>query len=783
MSRFKSISNFNQLNIIVLFIVSTFLLVLNSFFINDIEANIEILLLILLIIFLSIMVVSFFWLKNKLFFKSENLLNDTGKVPLWNLLLASFYFSSFLILSYIVIFNWTSILSDSFGSNIILITFGIFLTLNNVIMVLHLNDIFKPQNRPNGYIFKYLNKKIAILSNNFDTVFTLKVIIFIICIFLPLLVTYLLTNDVISAYFISSIILNSLAGSYWLGYGLYKYFAWIWGAQISTRQKSQRNLVKTNYIDFIKNLRFREGQSVFFGFLYTLFNILLLFLIVGKAINSSFTISSELLITFLVIYLFISYVIILPVTGERTPSQPWYGISFSMFSYTIPFSNVNLAAFLFSSSINLTLVFPTSTINQVKILLALVFFIAIIILFITNNKYLTAYMWKDPYESNQLLSKLKISLDKPSTIQLNLLQKLSNTLEDQDTIIKLATSYQILLDTPESKNQEDLIKSIVNFILTQISFSEEEEVLDLLFNLTHNLLDKYPKEASNFFDEYFKLLEKNNSFIKNGALNVLGQILQITENDSFIEQTYSKLESLYSSPDEKLKRLTLDAFLFFVRNNPEYLSKIKSFITQKLEYETFGIATIIFNLLSEIYLQDNDNSIYVLAKNVLTSLDSPAKLGVINFLKSNMPQEESEQKEFLELFMKNLKDIDNAIGVRTNIVYAINELVKGDKEKSYLLPELKFLISDDDPDVKSALIQSYTEQFLIQNIEFSLLRKIFELGIKEQDYIVRLIVIQSIKRIKESNNQLFTDFKPIVESALTDESQVILEEATNLLND
>ena len=311
--------------------------------------------------------------------------------------------------------------------------------------------------------------------------------------------------------------------------------------------------------------------------------------------------------------------------------------------------------------------------------------------------------------------------------------------------------------------------------------SSDEEIFQLLFDLANNLIDIYPLYANRLYKTAIDLLKNGNSMAKRESLNILGHILQINPDNSYVNEIYSEIEKTYFTTEEKLKRLVIDALLFIVKNFPEYSSKIKNLLIEKLEYETFGVATSIYAVLDEIYQNTNDISIFTLTKTTLESLNSPAKLGAINFLKRNMPVDTNERKIFVNLFLENLKDIDNAIGVRTNIIYAINELIKKNKSEINLLTIIKEYKNDSDPDVKSAIIHTYTDHYLLKNLHLDDLNEIYTSGIEEQDYVVRLVVLQSIKLLKEKENTIDNQLMKILEIAKTDESQIIKDEVNEIL--
>lgn len=771
----------NRIVVSIIFILAVLCFTLASLFNTLFTTNIDLFKLFMVVLFLILVIIIFIWLYDKLNYKNDDEGENTKELSFIIMLIPSIYFAVFLIFIFSVLLDWTSLFVSVIGNDMTQYLFLFFLTLNNFIILIHFNDVFKQQKRPNAYIFKFFNHRIATLSNNYETVFTLKVFGFVVFFLLPALLLNFILSNLFLTYLLESLAITTLVGSYWLGYGLYKNFVWIWGVPgIVSGQEAVSS--KIPIYNLLRNLRKKEGQSVLFGFIFTLYSIVMFLLSVIFAIDKSLLIFPNVFTLLVLFYAVMLYIIILPVIGTRTETQPWFSISFIMFIFSLPYYvafcfeyviTTNNANLFINFDLNSTLVSP---------LLILLLFISIVILFKVSNKYLTVSMWKDPYEANQLLVTLKESLKNPTSIQLNLLQKLSNSMDDNDTIIKIIASYELLLKSEKQKKNNEFLNGLVNFILNQILISQEDKTLTLLFDLTHNLLDEHPKYTENLFESYFNLIKSGDSFVKKETFNVIGHIIQLNAKKTFVDKIFNELFNLYASPDEKLKRQILDSLPFFINNYPEYREQTKIFLKSKLELETFGLSTIIFSVLTDIYHWDSDDSIFDLAENILESFNSPAKLGAVNFLKTNFPVQENYKKIFINLFMNNLKDIDNAIGVRTNIIYAINELITKDKSNTYLLDDLKFLLYDSDPDVKSALIQTYTDQFLLDNLQVSEILEVFDKGLNEQDYIVRLVVIRSIKAIKDKKTEYYNNLDKIVKKAQKDDSQIIKEEINKLLN-
>ena len=525
----------------------------------------------------------------------------------------------------------------------------------------------------------------------------------------------------------------------------------------------------------------RSDFFILFGFIFLIVSIIFLVTLIFKSIFPIVKFPHWYIVGFLLFYLVCLYSIIVNITGKRSESQPWYSIFFTIYSYSIPFFIIYIAYYVLNQPHYDILANSVTVESFEKLLFIVIMFLAILLIFSTNNRYLRFGIWKNHYESNQILSNLKITTNNPSIIQLNLLQKIGNSMNDRDTIFKLIMTFQEIIDEEGEYIKPEFITGLFNFVNNQLEIESDNETYDLLFELANTLLDTKPAYADRFFASALNLFKTGNSVIKNGSLNILGHILQINPERKYIEQIYNELEKNFYSTDDNLKRLTLDALMYFTSNFPDYNSKIKTLITTKLEYETFGIATNIFSILDNIFQTKKDESIYSLAQETLVSLDSPAKLGAVNFLRKNFPIEQNKRDMFIKLFIQNLKDIDNAIGVRTNIVYTINDIITNSKNEDYLLAEIKPYIADFDPDVKSAVIQTFADQYILRNAHFEDVEEVFEKGMSEHDYVVRLVVLQSIKSIKQQEDTIDTIFIKILEKARLDESQVIQDEAQEIL--
>ena len=570
---------------------------------------------------------------------------------------------------------------------------------------------------------------------------------------------------------------------YWIGYGLYKYFVWVWGADYISSDYNDEFTSKTKKFSNLFDLKSNENRSIIFGFVFILFTLFLYILGISQYIISKLIINVSIIQFFLVFYSISLYTIDLNLIGKRSGSQPWYSNTFFLYSFSIPFFFITVFQVLFTKTHNDLIQNFISNTNNLKILFILIIFFSFVILIKTNNNYLIRNLWKDPYESNQLISSFNLLMQNPSINQLALLQKISIALDDKDTLTKIIAIYKGIIESSTSFVNERQINGILNFIRNQLELSTDDEISELLFELTHSLLDQFPEYAKNLYSINLNLFKNGNLFIKNNSLNELCHILQLDANHEFAKNLYEELKNNFATSDEKLKRLILDALLFFIQNFNEFNNNIQNFIVDRLEYEALGIATIMYYLLEQIFKITGDPFIVDLTKSKLESLDSPAKIGAITFLRQNFPQDENTKNFLINLLLKNLNDIDNAIGVRSIIIYTLNELLMQGSIEESVLHKMKLFIDDFDPDVKTAIVQSYSDQYLINKSNFKDLEEIFESAISDSDYIVRLVVLQSIQKVDSVEKDFKKKLKNILEEASTDESQAVKDLAFELLGD
>ena len=127
--------------------------------------------------------------------------------------------------------------------------------------------------------------------------------------------------------------------------------------------------------------------------------------------------------------------------------------------------------------------------------------------------------------------------------------------------------------------------------------------------------------------------------------------------------------------------------------------------------------------------------------------------------------------------MKNLKDDENALGVRTNILYTLGDIIPDIPQLSSLLPDLAYLMDDSDPDVRTALIQITCDLFPYKDfIPSEIFQSYIDAGTKDEDYLVRLVMLQSVHKLLKTNPlvmSLVGNF--IIERGMLDESHNVRE--------
>ena len=277
--------------------------------------------------------------------------------------LSSLYLSCFFILTILFLFNWYSSLTSL--SNILDYILVVFLTLNNIILLIQFNWVFKQLERPNAYVFKFLSKPIENFSNNYETSFSLKVLFFIVIFIIPFILFYFTSKDIIESYVLSSAAINTLVGGYWIGYGLYKQLLWIWGFQSNVADADNKKQKGLSIRNIIKDFKYKEGHNTFWGFGFLIFSFILVLGVFIKTILFVKGFNNSLFIFIIIIYIIFLYGLTFNITGKRSLSQPWYSILFTMYSFSAPFYFAFSIFYVFKEN-NMTIItslLPYSSIN------------------------------------------------------------------------------------------------------------------------------------------------------------------------------------------------------------------------------------------------------------------------------------------------------------------------------------------------------------------------------------------------------------------------------------
>ncbi|MHA2364914.1 MAG: hypothetical protein ACXAC7_13240 [Candidatus Hodarchaeales archaeon] len=741
-----------------------------------------------LIIFLGLVFVSIclftsfmWWSHSKLTFKQDDIFNKTGRINnrfhwiLSGLIYCismigaiSSIFSMFIAQIYLDLNRYLLVILS------ILIVLMIFLDIRRVSK--------RPEMAPNNYLNKFLLKTIESRDQEYHYSFTTVLFFSIIIILLPMVIIYLtIVNNVELVIILWTIILVFLYGGYWTGYGAYRSYRWLWGLSTPVNQTEVK-------ISKFNQLGLRYSLEISFGIITNFYLVFIGFLIFF--IQLSLIQPLEPWITILIsIGLFTGLIkLLLQVISSTSRSQPWYSFLFLSFISIIPFFWITTVMSLLNDDQAPKLI--TKLLSQqewIPLLLCLAFWVGLFIMFISNSRHMQYWIWKDLYESTQLLNEINLKLSNPKPLHLNLLTKISVVHQNTELISKLLQIYQKIIENEILDEEKGIIDSLASFIITQIQIEHEWSVHAISFEIAHQLIDKNPEYIDNFFIITKKIADHVDPKVRQAAINLFGHIMQINPNINKIQEIYPIIEQIYYSADDQDKKENIQAFKFIIMQFESFRERIFGFFLNRLELETFGVSIEIFSLFESLMRLDPNKfklKLYNLSETVLETLDHPAKLGTIQFLANNFPNNPQEGAPFIRLFMNNLKDVENTTGVRPNILYMLGDLMPKIPELINLLPDLDILLDDEDPDVTTALIQVGIELYLQEFVSKEILHNYITAGLSNQDHIARLVTIQSVrKKIKFDVNLLKFLGDIIIDRGLKDDSTYIREETITFLED
>jgi HEAT repeat protein len=118
--------------------------------------------------------------------------------------------------------------------------------------------------------------------------------------------------------------------------------------------------------------------------------------------------------------------------------------------------------------------------------------------------------------------------------------------------------------------------------------------------------------------------------------------------------------------------------------------------------------------------------------------------------------------------------------VKHHIIYNLGTIIRRIPALTAILEDIDFAIYDDDPNVRSALIQTISELFPLGNLPEEVLSTYLQNGINDSDYIVRLVTIQQINNLVETTPYLLKQLPVYLEKSLKDSNSDVFEEAYSI---
>jgi hypothetical protein len=385
-------------------------------------------------------------------------------------------------------------------------------------------------------------------------------------------------------------------------------------------------------------------------------------------------------------------------------------------------------------------------------------------------------IWNDKFEGNQLLTEINLSLHDPKIIHLNLLAKLGLSQSDPSVILKLLFMYSNLLN--QKKVRTEFLETMHFFLLHHIENVSEWRIHAVVFDLINQFLEYEPKFYKEYYNKAEILVKHKDEFVRQASLNLLGHILHI--DSSYADSIFPIIIDVYSNSSDELKKHHIEPLKYYARNFPEYRNKLYNFVEENIEKEFFGVSTELMSIIEELAQTNKDyfQKSIDLSKKILQKPDSNGGLGAVRILVNNFPDNPKDGVPILKIMTEYLKN--GLPEVKFHIVYSLGTILTQIPELTSILQDVDFAFFDDDPNVRSALIQTVTDLYPHGNIPEEALLSYLQNGINDYDYVVRLLSIQRINSLLDQVPSLLKNLPIYLEKALKDSNSDVFEEAYNI---
>ncbi|MFW9928908.1 MAG: hypothetical protein ACFFD1_05930 [Candidatus Thorarchaeota archaeon] len=164
-----------------------------------------------------------------------------------------------------------------------------------------------------------------------------------------------------------------------------------------------------------------------------------------------------------------------------------------------------------------------------------------------------------------------------------------------------------------------------------------------------------------------------------------------------------------------------------------------------------------------------------LCKNILNDFDSTAGLGALRIILKNFPKEPKEGSIFLKLLINYLKG--GLSEVKPHIIYGLEVIIQEIPEIAPIIRDIDFVFDDEDPNVRTAMIQTITNLFTKGMIPVDTLVAYLKSGIIDIDYVVRILSVQSLNNLLPMVPNLQEELPYFLEIGLQDQNSDVFEES------
>ena len=322
------------------------------------------------------------------------------------------------------------------------------------------------------------------------------------------------------------------------------------------------------------------------------------------------------------------------------------------------------------------------------------------------------------------------------------------------------------------------LHGITVFLKYHLTSATDWKVHALVFSLIDQLLVIDPGKHKEFIDGAFIGAERKEEVLRHASLDLLGHIVHISP--SLANEVFPIALKIYESSSSEYKKNLISPLRFYAKNFPEYREKLLNFILNHVEKEFFGLATELMTILDEISSGDTDykQKIMKTCEAILQTPESKAALGATRFIVRNFPKTPEEGVPLLKLLVNSLRTA--LPEVRQHAVYELGSLMKRIPELVGLLPEIEFIMEDEEPNARAAFVQIIADLYAPGSTPETTVASVLRVGILDDDYVVRLTTMSSLAKLLKTDEIFLKYLKEVLVPALNDPNTDVKDSGLHL---